>query len=255
VGAPAFVQAGTGQVWASGAAVAATLACTAGNIVVFHVLKDGNGVGGTVSSISNVEDLAGTDNAMTELAGESVNTSATPVAAVASERQYIWIGRSLGGTASVSYSDASGNDGYFRLYEFSGANAGTTLADVIENGTAGTATGARGTAAQIDDTGVTTLAPNRLALNFIGVNDDNNADFDTEAFTGMTGGTWASNGSYGSATGTDGAIGLQSATMASAGTIDGGALTMAASDGWGVIGFALKGIYVPDVIYATGLTE
>jgi hypothetical protein len=57
----------------------------------------------------------------------------------------------------------------------------------------------------------------------------------------MSGGTWVEAvAEYATATGTDGCIQLQTADMASAGTINGGTYTMLASDGWGVIGFAIR---------------
>lgn len=185
---------------------------------------------------SNVEDIAGTDSAVTDVTGGAVVGSG-----VGAAKQRVWLGRALTSAPSISVSvNASGDDIYMRLYEFSGVSTGTTLAAVIENGAeAFFYMNGADTTATILDTAVTTNGADRLALNFIAVNDDNEATFDTEAFTGMTGGTWVSGGSYGTATGTDGSIGLQYATMASAGTIDGGSLSMGVSDAWGVVGFAL----------------
>lgn len=236
--APALVQAGTGQVWQSGAAVAMTLSgATVGNIVIVHIMQDGIGIGGlSLSSISGLAALDGTASSTTAITPIG-NVGASPVYAA---RNIQRIGRATDASVSVSMSQADGNDLYARLYEFSGVASGSTLSDVIENGTAGNHEEETDTSATINDVAVVTLGSDRLALNFIGVNDDNQASFDTVAFTGMTGGTWVSGGSYGSSTGTDGSIGLQYATMASAGTIDGGTLTMA-SDPWGVVGFALIG--------------
>jgi hypothetical protein len=138
------------------------------------------------------------------------------------------------------------------MYEFQDVSTGTTLADVIEqNGTTTPSTSA-GTSEIISDADVTTTGPDRLALNFVAVNDDNPVD----AFAGMSGGTWAETvAEFEVATGTDGGIQLQSATMASAGTIGGGTYTMAASDGWGVVGFALIGTTLDTPVPRHGFTN
>jgi hypothetical protein len=235
--APVFEGAGTGALWQSGGGTTVSKAVTIGNVVVFHCFVDG--VGGatiTLASHSGVEALDGTDNALTK---------ATTVADVGSGTEFheVYIGRAIGSTVSVVMSQAGGVDLYARWHEFSSVGLGTTLAAVIENGTAGAVVEGTGAVSPISDTGVTTLGPDRLALNLIAVNNDNQASFDTEAFTGQSGGTWVSGGSYGSATGTDGAIGLQYANMAAAGTINGGSLTMADAN-WGVVGFALIGTTV-----------
>jgi hypothetical protein len=234
---PVFVEAGTGQLWQSGGAVAMTITADVGNVIIIHVLEDGTGAGPSFSSITNLAALDGTASSFTGIATENVGTG--PEA-----RNTVQIARATGTAVSISMTQTSGNDLYGRLYEFSGVNTGATLADVIENASAGAFVNGVGLSTTIADTGVTTLGADRLAINLIAVNDDNQASFDTEAFTGQTGGTWVSGGSYGSATGTDGAIGLQIADMSSAGTINGGTLTMA-SDPWGVIGFALLPLRVP----------
>jgi hypothetical protein len=99
-----------------------------------------------------------------------------------------------------------------------------------------------GTSATINDAAVATLGPDRLALNFVGINDDNAV----AAFTGMIGGTWAeATAEYADAGGTDACIQLQTAAMAAAGVIDGGSTSnVDATDGWGSIGFALIGTTV-----------
>lgn len=228
---PTFVQAANGGVATTGNFTAFLNSVGVGNVIIVQILQDGTGSVPTLSSITNIQALDGTASSMTSLA------STQDVGSAAAARQHLWIGRATANNPSCNI-DTPGDDIYGWMTEFSGVSTGTTLASVIENG-AGTFTNGAGTSATIADTGVTTNGSDRLALNFIGVNDDNNADFDTEAFTGQTGGTWVSGGSFGSATGTDGAVGIQKADMAAAGTINGGSLTMAASDAWGVIGFAL----------------
>ena len=115
------------------------------------------------------------------------------------------------------------------------------MAAIIENGTAGTVVNGSGRPPRSPTPASSRLGADRLALQFVGVDDDNPLG----PFTGMSGGTWAEAvAEFASATGTDGAIQLQTATIASAGTIDGGSFTMAAADNWGVIGFALMPLYL-----------
>jgi hypothetical protein len=72
--------------------------------------------------------------------------------------------------------------------------------------------------------------------------DDDNA---VASFTGETGGDWTEAvAEFTTQTGSDGCLQLQTATIASAGTISGGDTTMAASDGWATFGFALLPIAV-----------
>jgi hypothetical protein len=230
VAAPTLVQSGTGVVTATGTGTASLTGATIGNVIICHVLIDAatgtvNEPGGT----STFENLAGTDNSLTQVGTNQ--QAGNPIAA----RQRVWIGRALATTVNVNIALASGDDIYWRLYEFSGVHTGTTLADVIENSTAGSNVNGFGTSTSVLDTGVTTLGADRLALNLVGINDDATG---IAAFTGMSGGTWDMPSSFESATGTDGTIALMTATIASAGTIDGGSAAIT-SDAWGVVGFAL----------------
>lgn len=233
--APALAQAGTGVVDTTGGAAAGiSSGATDGNILILQVLQDGTGSGQVAfdsANSSGCKNLAGTANQATTI-------STFDVGSAVNARQHLWIGRVNADVAPVLAVSNSGTDDlYLRLYEFSGVNTGTTLAAVIENATAGSTVSTAGTSATIADAGVTTLGADRLALNFVAGNDDNALD----AFAGMSGGTWAEAvAEFASATGTDGVIGLQTATIASAGTIDGGTDGWAdATDGWGVVGFAL----------------
>jgi hypothetical protein len=236
--APTYVGADVGLTDAGGAWGSSLTynAAGAGNIVIAHVLQDGT-TGGAVAldggaiNFENLEDLAGTDDALTSIG------SFTGGGLI----QHLWIGRTISSGVSTGFggSNSTSQDVYFRFYEFTNGNTGTTLASVIEqNGTTTPATSS-GTSATIADADVITTGPDRLALNFVGGNDDNALD----AFTGMSGGTWAEAvAEFASASGTDGVIGLQTAAMASAGTIGGGTDGWAdGTDGWGVVGFALIG--------------
>lgn len=235
--APTFVQANAGATDAGGGWVTAggslPVSMTIGNLVVLQVLQDGSTSDAvTISAASNgVEALDGTASSLTFVGAFPVGS---PTAAI----QHLWIGRARATTNSVTVTGANSTseDVYVRLYEFSGVNTGTALSDVIENSTAGNAVNGAGTGTSVTDTGVTTTGADRLALQFVAVDDDNSLD----PFSGESGGDWAEAvAEFAEASGTDGAIQLQTATIASAGTINGGSLTMGASDNWGVVGFAL----------------
>lgn len=241
--APAFVQASTGATDATGAFTFTGVATgTIGHIVVVQILVDGTGAisWGTISG-TNINNLAGTANVWTEVG--IFNAGATP-------QQRIFLGRRTSASAAPTFAasaNTSGDDVYGRMYEFSDVNAGSTLADVIENVTPGSTTSGAAVSGTIADAAVTTLGPDRLALNLVGNNDDNAV----AAFTGETGGDWVeATAEYADATGTDGCIQLQTANMPTAGTVDGGTATnVDATDGWGVVGFALIGTtIVPPVV-------
>ena len=229
--APAFVQAGTGAVWTTGAAVAASLSgVTVGNLVVLHCLQDGTGVSGpTEAGGSGTEELdaSGTWTKPSNLSGIQVGN---PLAA----KLHVWLARATSSTPSVQLSHSDGDDLYFRLYEFSGVHRGPATTDVYENSIAGGTANTNGTSTTVADAGVVTLGPDRLACNFVGINDDLTG---IAAFAGESGGDWAMPASFESSTGTDGTISLMTAVIASAGTIDGGSDTIT-SDGWGVVGLA-----------------
>lgn len=232
--APTFVQAGAGRVNTSGTFGDSLSGVTVGNVIISQAIVDGADDNDPLDSTgqSGIESLAGTANSWTLIGNFDVGGSAEA-------RMWLYIGRATATTVGDQYDTAQvgGQDIYNRLYEFSGVHTGTALADVIENGSAGSTTTSAGTSNTIADASVQTLGADRLALNFVAINDDNALD----AFTGQSGGTWAEAvAEFASSTGTDAAIQLQTATIASAGTIDGGTEGMAASDAWGVVGFALK---------------
>jgi len=99
-----------------------------------------------------------------------------------------------------------------------------------------------GTDSSIEARSVTTTGNGRLAVSFVFVNNDNSVG----SFTGESGGDWqeaVNEFTYNpSGSSNDGCIQLQTATMASAGTISGGSYDMGYynSDPWGVRAFALK---------------
>ena len=239
--APTFGAAGTGQVGTtSGQETTCTVTAIAGELILLHIVVDGiqTSVPSFVAANSdNIEDLAGTDDTMTQVPGSGTNgyhDVGNPVAA----GQIIYLGRAIAdGTVTVAFTYPSSDDRYSRLYRFRDVAAGTTLADVIENGSAGSSANGAGTSTSVLDTAVTTLGADRLALNLVGINDDLTG---LAAFAGESGGDWTlATAIYETGTGNDATLGLMIATIAAAGTIDGGSDTIT-SDGWGVVGFALK---------------
>jgi hypothetical protein len=204
--APTYIAASTGATSASGNWTATCHAPgAAGRVLILQVLQDGTATSPAFTSATNIEDLAGTDNQWTSI-GE-FNVGSGPNAS-----QHLWIGRSLSTSApTFTGANAGGDDLYWRYYEFTNVNTGTAITDVIENSTAGSTVNSAGTSATASDAGVTTLGADRLALDFIAVNDDNAI----AAFTGETGGDWAiATAAYATATGTDGAIQLQTSALA-----------------------------------------
>lgn len=149
---------------------------------------------------------------------------------------YYLFAKSADGTESGSQAfTASGGTATMsgRMYRFTGWLNDATMANNFE----GSATSGPTTSNTIADAGVTTAGTDRLVCNFVGVDDDNALD----AFTGQTGGTWAEAvAEFTTSTGNpDSAYGLQTETLASAGTINGGTDVMAASDPWVVFGLAI----------------
>ncbi len=237
--APAFVVASTGLTDAGGAwSFAFNNAPGDGYFVVVQILQDGTTNGAvTFTGNGGVRDLAGSAG-LTAIPGGNADGS-FPIGSAATGRQFLRIGRidSGLGAFSVSGGNSTSEDLYARAYYFTFVSSGTTLATVIENGTAGNANNGAATSTTCSDTAVTTLGPDRLACNFGALSDDL---MGIAVFTGMTGGTWGDFQVYEEASGTDGTVFAEFATMASAGTIDGGSDTIT-SIGWGVVGFALIG--------------
>lgn len=222
----ALIQAGAGTTVTTGTGTVSVTGCVAGNFILLHVMQAGPANDYSLGTFVNVEALDGTDLTMT-IYGNDADVG-SPRAAAHSN----YFGRVLAnGTVSINVTvGGSGEDVYARLYEFSGVHTGPSFTDVAESGSE-----AGGTAAQIDDNSVTSTGISRLGIQLVAVNDDNVLG----SFTGETGGDWAEAAEYNSATGTQATLQLQTAEMSAAGTINGGTFTMAASDAWGVIAFAL----------------
>lgn len=238
---PSYVQACAGVTDAGGAfefagAGAWGANLTPDNIVIYQILQDGVESGtitGGTGLPAGMSDLAGTVDQATFIGTFDVGSA---VAA----RQHIWIARcnsSVTNSARFPGGNSGTDDVYCRAYEFTDVNIGTTLADVIENATAGTATSGVATNNTVADVVVETLGVDRLALQFVAVNDDN-------ALGAFSAGGWSeiAAGEFATATGTDGCIDLYTQNAATAGTYGGsGQIVMGAADAWGIVAFALIG--------------
>jgi hypothetical protein len=142
------------------------------------------------------------------------------------------------GSVSVTTTDSGVAGVYGRMYRFTGATGSEGAGQ--ENGSSAT----------VSDRTVTTSGADRLAVNLVAI-EDNVA---VAAFTGMTGGTWAEAVSeYITTIGNDATLQLQTAQIASAGTINGGTQTIAASASYNVIGFALIAGFEPITSTAAAL--
>ena len=203
--APSFVAASTGSTDSTGPWTATCHApAAAGNLIILQFLQDGNNASPpTVTSVTNIEKLDGTDGNMENLFGSGSQL----VGGTGEARQWLFVGRSLSTSAPVvTGANAGGDDVYWRFYEFRDVSTGTTVATIAENITAANFLNSAGTTNTASDAAVTTLGPDRLALNFVAVNDDNAIS----AFTGETGGDWTlATAPYADSGGTDGAIALQ----------------------------------------------
>lgn len=199
--APTYIQANTGATDATGAFTFTGAVGTAGDLTIIDIFVDGTGAisWGTLSA-TNISALDGTANTWT-LVGTF--NAGDPTAA----QRRIYMGRRTSASAPTFTGSAntSGDDLYARMYDFRNVSAGTTLATVIENVTAGSTVTEVGTSATASDASVTVLGVDRLALNFVGVNDDNAIS----VFSGETGGDWVQQTTYAESGGTDAAISIQ----------------------------------------------
>lgn len=225
---PVFVDAGAG-VTITGTSASVTHTASVGNFLILQVLVDTSAGFPYISGGSGFEDIAGTDGTMDLVGGTGIQVGAGDNGSMRN-----WVGRATNASVSITVdTNASTNDMFCRIYQFSGASIDTVVANVIES----TASQAQGTSTTIGDADPTTTGTNELAVNLVGVTDPNAVG----AFTGMSGGTWAEAvAEYASVSGTQATIQLQTASMASPGTISGGTFVMSGSAPWGVQGLAIK---------------
>lgn len=243
--APSVVTSATGATDAGGAWSFSCNNTEAGQFWIAQILQDGNTNGAITSVVgTNIENLAGTDNVWTQVPGTNADGS-WPCGSPAAARQFIYLGRALSSSIpTISGGNSTSEDLYFVATAWGNVSTGTTLATVIENGSAGNANNTVGTGTAVSDTGVTTLGPDRFAINLWAADDDGTGVGD---FAGASGGDWGFINSFESASGTDGSVLMVGVAVASAGTIGGGTATSSVSVNWGNVGFALKGT-TPDTI-------
>jgi hypothetical protein len=116
---------------------------------------------------------------------------------------------------------------------------GTAVSSFTESGGVNT-----GTDDSVECPSVTTSENGSMAVAFTAIDDDHSQT----NFTGETGGNYTEAvAEYTSSLGLDGSIGLQTATMATAGTVSGGSFTIAAADAWVCRSFSLKVLAAPTV--------
>lgn len=211
---PAYAAAGTGSTSTTGTLSPAYPAgISAGDLLVLHV----SGQHGSSGSADVVE-----PSGWTTVVNDDT-TNATYYGAVFT--------KVADGTESGTLSVSKANESVVsqaRIYRFTGAGAATD--------TEGVASGLHGSGTTINMLSVTTTAADRLCLHLTFIRDStSNQGAPVQASaTGETGGDWTEAvAEYTSTTGPDESLGLQTAGMASAGTISGGSFNTNHS----VIGF------------------
>ena len=203
---PAFVDAGAGSASGSGTSLAVNYPATvnANDFLVVHVYT---------TNSSSITTPSGWTSIASASSGFQLWHAYYKLAA----------GTEGGGTLTVSFSFQ--NTGAFaRIYRFTGGG--------IE-GAAGVATASSTT---IADQGVTTSGNGRLAVNLVALAGSRTIG----NFTGMTGGTWAEAvAEYTSTVGNDATLQVQTASIATATTINGGTTSISPSALYSVLGFAI----------------
>lgn len=237
---PSFVGAGSGAAVTTGVLSLSKTSCTAGNIIVLQALKVVSAGSISIDAASNVETLDGTDGDLTGL-------PTGPIFGVGSGGtsgdQLIMMGRVIAdGTVSIDLSSTSGTDGMLgRIYEYEDTPTGTTMAEILDNTTGSSEVRQTvNTTASILDSGITTTGYNSLGFQFVAVV----ADQALADFSGETGGNWAKPVSEFTSSSPAGAICIQTAGVPTAGSVDGGTITIT-SNPWASVGTAMAG--VPDI--------
>lgn len=224
--APSFVQASAGWTITGTSGAGSLSGAVVGNFLLLQVLVDTSAAFPIIGSGSGFEKVDGTDNDMDLIAG--IQVGATDLGAMRT-----WVGRVTNSSVSITVdTNGSTNDMFCRLYEFSGVSSDNVIANVVEN----TASQNQATSSTITDADVTATVAETLAINCVGVV-DNQA---LSAFTGATGGTWSEPVAEYVGSGTVGVIQLQIAALGSPGTINGGSLTMGGSAAWGIQGMTFR---------------
>lgn len=228
--APAFVGAGAGTFATTGSGTVSKTSCSAGNLLLIHFVVAGTTIDWSAfSNITNISNLAGTPGAINGVVnGRQIGSTPT-------YENALFIARvTANGTCSADFTvGASGEDIFCRMFEFSGAHTGTTVASVLEEG-ADTNDGSFGTGTTISTVNdMTTNGADRLGLQFVGVA----GNVSIGDFTGESGGIdfVEAVAEYAEASGATCTLQLQTATITNPTTgINTGTTTIASED-WGVI--------------------
>jgi hypothetical protein len=134
------------------------------------------------------------------------------------------------GSVTITFPNDFGVTKMARCYRFKNNNS-TSVVAAIESVASG-----QGTSTTYAAQSVTSTVNLALAVQFVAVADDNV----TGSFTGESGGDYTEDATHVYTGGTGGAHSVQTAELATAGSITGGTYVMAASDPWGVIGLVIK---------------
>lgn len=146
---------------------------------------------------------------------------------------YVQDTRAEGGeTGTVTVADVAGNSIIAVLHGF--RNVDPPVGFIENKSTNGSGSN--------DDTieapSVTSTGPERLAVAIGGCSEDVTG---IAAFSGESGGTWVLRHEVGSSVGSNARVWLQTADLASAGTVSGGSMTISSGENWCQHGFALIG--------------
>lgn len=227
--AVAFVGAGTGVIALTGTGTVSKTGCTAGNLLLVHLLSRGNTEDWSAfSAETNISDIDGAlGNLRGVLSGQGVGNPTT-------SRESLFVGRATAnGTCSAEFTvGASGEDLLCRMYEFSGASLGTTLAEILELGS-GLADSWFGTGTTISSgVDMTTNGADRFAVVLVGLDND----LALGDFTGEGSGLDLTElvAEYQETTGANGTLQIQGGTIATAGVRSIGSAAVS-SCGWGVL--------------------
>jgi len=230
---PERVQSATGLAVLGAAETLSLTGCTAGNLVIVQSVTDNNSFCNH-NTIVNMENLAGTDNALTNDPSGSRYQIGSPTVG---GQQYVQYGRVIAnGTVSVDIAPNATEDVFATIHEFRNVALGTLWTNIA---TATPIQSQADTATIAASNVASTPMSDCLAIAFVGVN-INNALGPFTGSGGTSGATYAEDFEFSSGLGTAAAVQLQTAAMTTQGTLTGGSYVMGSAASWGCIsGFAL----------------
>lgn len=224
---PVFIGAGAGATITGASGTVSKSNCVQGNLIVAVALVNGTQTAGFTNS-SNIEDMNGVDSSITSAPGGPFGVGSGGTAG----NQTIAYGRVMAnGTCSVD-ANVTSDDMVARLYEFANVKPAIGVAGIIDNTAAGNgmrqSIGTSTTPGGLNPA-VTTSGTDRLAIAFVAIV----GNVTVTSMTGESGADWIE--AVAAYSDTPGTIQLQTAEMASAGSINpGGSQTISSSLGWAV---------------------